>query len=323
MEEVNCLCLISGQWNSTVLCGETTIRLVPLLTTFAKLKRIYVGGLVTENWHGQDQLVRRSYFPGVCSSPENHRDLAKSFCYNLLGAFKTRLLPLDFDVKGGIVRNFVGSLGLCARSDKAGDGANMEGMCTICRDVCSYFPLQEVIVVQPHFCRCAKFIDVFEAASKRKGAREIFRKKSCVHLPNFVDERLKEFTIEEEEELRRRLADFGITSGVNETLYLTTSDINDLDRLIAVGYEPSSVPKERLYRELHLAIGHDGRREDVFAKSTFDALVARGFAFDEADVIILDERMEPALKDLPALIRGENHDDDDDDAELLDWTRLL
>ena len=36
--------------------------------------------------------------------------------------------------------------------------------------------------------------------------------------------------------------------------------------------------------------------------------VARGFALDEADLIVLDERMEPALKYLPALIRGENDD---------------
>ena len=53
-------------------------------------------------------------------------------------------------------------------------------------------------------------------------------------------------------------------------------------------------------------IGADDRQFDVYAKSTFDALVARGFAFDESDLIVLDERMEPALKDVPALIRGEN-----------------
>ena len=44
VEEVNCLSLISGWWRSTVLCRETTTRLVPLLTTFAKLKQIFVGG---------------------------------------------------------------------------------------------------------------------------------------------------------------------------------------------------------------------------------------------------------------------------------------
>ena len=55
-----------------------------------------------------------------------------------------------------------------------------------------------------------------------------------------------------------------------------------------------------------MQIGHDGRPFDVFAKSTFDALVARGFAFDEADLIVLDEKIEPALKDLSARIIGDS-----------------
>ena len=63
-------------------------------------------------------------------------------------------------------------------------------------------------------------------------------------------------------------------------------------------------------------IGTDDREDDVFAKTTFDALVARGFAIDEADVIVLDERMDPALKDLvPAFIRGERPRDAADDDE--------
>ena len=63
-------------------------------------------------------------------------------------------------------------------------------------------------------------------------------------------------------------------------------------------------------------IGTDDRKDDVFTKTTFDALVARGFAIDEADVIVLDERMEPALKDLvSAFIRGEYLDGDGDDDE--------
>ena len=66
------------------------------------------------------------------------------------------------------------------------------------------------------------------------------------------------------------------------------------------------VPDDILYDGIQ--IGRYGRQFDAFAKSTFDALVARGFALDEADIIVLDERMEPALKDLPALIRGETGD---------------
>ena len=81
-------------------------------------------------------------------------------------------------------------------------------------------------------------------------------------------------------------------------------DLDYLDRLIDVGFDPRAVSKESLYGGMY--IGYFGRHYDVYAKSTFDALVTRGFAFDEADLIVLDERTEPALKDLSTLIRGEN-----------------
>jgi len=157
----------------------------------------------------------------------------------------------------------------------------------------------------PRFSSCAEYIDVYEMVSKRKGARELFRKDSGRRLPNFVDDRLSDFAVEEEA-LRRRLADVGMTCDNKYTWYLRMADINELDRLIAVGYNPRSVSREVLYENLN--IGADDREDDIFAKSTFDALVARGFALDEADIIVLDERMEPALKDLPALIRGETGD---------------
>ena len=231
---------------------------------------------------------------------------------------KKYYLDKDIDIKGDIARRFVEALGLCARSfkrsDEAGDDNNSKGMCTTCKDVCSYFPLQDIIQY-PYFCECAEYIEVYEIASKRKGGREMFRKRSH-ELSFFVNESFAVFELkndksDEEEALRRRLADLGMSHEDKEIWYLRKSDLVDLDRRIAVGYNPRSVSKETLYEVLQ--IGRSGREFDVFAKSTVDALVARGFALDEADLIVLDERMEPGLKDLPALIRGERHDDDDDD----------
>ena len=103
-----------------------------------------------------------------------------------------------------------------------------------------------------------------------------------------------------EEALRRRLADLGMSCGYKCIYYLTMADINELDRMIAFGFDPGAVSKESLYEEL--MIGNDDRQCDVYAKSTIDALVARGFPFAEADLILLDERMESALKDLAARI---------------------
>jgi len=174
-------------------------------------------------------------------------------------------------------------------------------MCATCRDVCSYFPLLDVIN-EPYFCECAKDIEVFEAISTRNGAREVFKKESDDYLLPCLDRLLNEFIVGEEA-LSDRLEDLGMNGEEKGIWYLTMAGTNELDRLIAVGFDPRAVPKNILYD--FLSIGYDDRRFDVYAKSTFDALVARGFALDEADLIVLDERMEPALKDLPALIRGE------------------
>ena len=306
VEEMNCLCFFSGEFGSAVLCRDTTLRLVPLLVTFAKLKRIHIGGLITENWRGQEELVHRSYFPDFCSSPANHREMAKAFYHSLLAAFKARLIPQDLDIKANIgnIGHLVRLLRLCARSDDARDDTNSEGMCATCRDVCSYFPLDE-IVCNPYWCECAGHIEVVEAASKRKGSRKVFKKESDEFLSDFLSRRLSVFTIEEGA-LWHRLTDLGMSYDGDEDKgiwYLTMHDLSEIDRLMAFGFDPRAISEEILYEALE--IGNDGRPSDAFAKSTFDALVARGFAFDEADLIVLDERMEPALKDLPALIRGE------------------
>jgi len=300
VEEVNCLCLISGQWNRTVLCRDTTLRLVSLLAIFAKLKRIRVGGLVTDD----DGLVAddefRFYHPKTCSSPENHMDLVKRLCHSFLGAFKARMLPQALHAKGDIAELFFYS-DSCP-GDLTGD------MCTTCRDMCSCFPLQE-IVLHSDFCCCVNEFDLFETIAKRKGSREAFRDCSGVRLSDIlynclVDHILGITESKEEEALRRRLADRGVRHEWPHVRFLGASALVNLDRMIAVGFDPRAVSREELYENLN--IGADDRDDDIFAKSTFDALVARGFVLDEADLIVLDERMEPELKDLSARMLGDS-----------------
>ena len=94
--------------------------------------------------------------------------------------------------------------------------------------------------------------------------------------------------------MRRRLADLGVQR-YPCVRYLEKTVIDEIDRLIAIGCDPRAMSKED--RDEVLDVGRY-QNDRVFAKSTFDALVARGFALGEADLIVLDERMEPALKDL-------------------------
>ena len=84
--------------------------------------------------------------------------------------------------------------------------------------------------------------------------------------------------------------------------YLTVDALERLDDLIGAGFDPMSISREDLYSRFN--IGTERRTFDVFAKAAFDALVSRGFAFDENDVIVLDETKEPALSKIPELIRG-------------------
>ena len=122
----------------------------------------------------------------------------------------------------------------------------------------------------------------------------MFRQESDARLPFFVNDRFRAFS-GKGWALSHRLKGLGVTCHDKDIWYLTMADINDLDRMITVGLDPRAVSKERLYEVLN--IGANDRAGDVYAKSTFDALVARGFALDEADLIVLDERVEPALKD--------------------------
>ena len=297
VEEVNCLCLVSGEHESTVLCGDTTIRLVPLLTTFPKMKEVRIAGLVTEDaGNGQTQLVRRSYDPRYCSSPANHRDLAKVLCHSILGAFKGRLFHPALRSRGDIAELFLHSE-IC--QDRNGE----EVVCKICADVCACFPLKEILGPGYwHPCN-DNFLEVLEVIAKREGARDVLRKRSAefhsvISVFSYVV-LLENAESEEEEALRRRLADLGVQIDQIEppcVRYLTTDSLEYLDRLIAIGCDPSALSKEDLVEVLPVE-----RDDRVFAKSTFDALVARGFALDEADLIVLDERMEPALKDLSAV----------------------
>jgi hypothetical protein len=199
-----------------------------------------------------------------------------------------------------------------------GVDATGELYCETCKDVSLHFPLEEII--QPAegavWCPCANdVVDDFEKVGKRDGARALFRKYSAYyhdiilhvnlgqngfHLWNTETEddedlrrRIYGTESKEEEELRFRLADLGVSSNRPGVFYLDTGLLADIDRLIAIGCDPKAISKEELYSMMD--IGRDDRGCDTIAKTTFDALVARGFAFDEADLIVLDERIEPGL----------------------------
>ena len=134
----------------------------------------------------------------------------------------------------------------------------------------------------------------------------MMQKYACKYLvDNFLNDEMRYFKLEGYDpdiaELFLRLTEAGVGES-RRVQYLTFEDLKRLDNLIDVGFDPRSISQEDLYRGF--LIGSQRRKYDVFAKVTFDALVSRGFAFDENDVIVLDEKKEPVLSKLPELIPG-------------------
>ena len=258
------------------------------------------------------ELIRDTYFSRVCSSPDNHRDLFKALYLHLLGAFKARSLPRSITKVDGILGSMYSVAGLCS-------GGESEEMCESCKEICSYFPPHDIIE-HSYFSSCVEDIDVHETIAEREGARKIFRKQSSVEICRFLAPRLYGFGVgesnfcfinesnhheaKEQETLRQRLEDLGVAPEAQIVRYLQNSTLTLLDRMIAVGFDSSAVSKKDLYMATSI-VRDDKLFANVFAKSTFDALVARGFALDEDDVIVLDERTEPALKDPLEDIEGE------------------
>ena len=138
----------------------------------------------------------------------------------------------------------------------------------------------------------------------------MLRKYSGQYLiNNFLNDEMRYFELEgsdpDRAELLRRLSQAGICCKYEwqkrRAQYLTVEALKRLDDLIGAGFDPRSISQEDLYYRYN--IGAEMRTFDVFAKATFDALVSRGFAFDENDVIVLDETKEPVLSKIRAMIR--------------------
>lgn len=138
-------------------------------------------------------------------------------------------------------------------------------------------------------------VNSLEVIGKREGAKNIFqRQRSCKLLLLPVLQDLRSFNYDkhpyEGNLLRRNLSKVVCArhgfSDVPLVYFLPHATLAYLDRLISLGITPSAVRKWK-----NVDVG-----SRVIIKSTFDALVRRGFALDEEDFIVLDDTVEPALQ---------------------------
>ena len=321
VEDVNILCLVE-KGEISVLCAATSVRMAPVLTNFPKLKWVFAGG-----WN--DALPNARYGFSTFSnyrilySPPNsetnnsetnerrkQKDIFKDLMKSLLGPFQARMLSPSLALEG-LDRGFWEDF--CEELDE-----NV-GACAFCRNLISTLPLN-FLVDRPGMTQCFDEEEYYRMLRKRSNVKKAMDGVSAKRLLDTLlagrDPIIGYLYLEtenesdgDESELAVRLQGMGVTDELHEGIkvqYVDDRGMDELDRVISLGFDPKAISKADLYGEF--CIGQDDREYDVFAKCTFDALVSRGFAFDAKDLIVLDERSGPGLRRLPALIRRTGND---------------
>ena len=305
VEDVNCLCLLQSKVDSAgmayheiTLSEEVASKMLPFLGAFPRLENVDVGSYYyNDHW---EAIIRTYYEPDRCVSPKNHVEIMRSLVVGVLGAYKTRMFAKPLARIDGIA-DAVMFVRPCWEDD-------LDAPCLFCRDVCKYFPADDLL---PSFINgnvCLNYEEFYTLMAQRFSASDTFKEISANKLADIVCDIKKNFKFDyrenEAEELQAvidKMMKLGLGGDdIANISYLDRKDLARIDRFIKIGADPKNVSTTYLYNMLE--IGFKDRRNDVFAKGTFDALVARGFPLNKADFILLDERTEPGLGFIAARI---------------------
>ena len=314
VEEVNCFSLISTDSSDDrerPICAKTAARLVPFLVCIPNLQRVFAGGWRKRNERRFTQ--RRVYFyrDDYDAGDESGVNLTLfvSLVRTFLGAFQGRLFPYLEELSG--ISDAWDDIDIC-------DHTATDDICSGCKDICMYFPVKDLIEnadLEDFVTKCGKDpVRIYELIAQRPHPKELFRAASERKLFGVVlHSRLMRYTIRKNRKEGKKLLEKLRTQhdvdtdayGFHHVQFLKNAGLSQLDRMIDLGFDPRVIPKKEI--NIRFGIGGVGRYADVFAKSTVDALIARGFNLDPKELIILDEGTEPALKkELPDLIRKED-----------------
>ena len=296
VEEVGILCLFqplddtnaeTGP-NATKLgvCRETVDRIVPFLTTFAKLRIISFE-------YPEGRRYRKS-----------HNRLLRALMKNILGALKARVIPDSIESIDG--------LHVCMLAFQ--QYGKCPSKCSLCCDVCSYFPLGDIIdqdtgdVNVGCWYPCLDDSECYRILLQRPGGKEAIKElilsgdKLFHFLMNELGFHYLRTDTDEGKALKEKLEKLGAVSEEGELItipiqYMCQRGFNWLDGLIGLGFDPKFVSKSDIVDHVLSANEEGGREYRLIARSTFDFLVSRGFDFDEKDVNIFDEKDDPGLRE--------------------------
>lgn len=305
--EVNVLCLVSEmrdkvddeyEFGPDLISMDTVVRVVPFLSSFPNLKRVYLGGLSVWGRYAYNTEGDREV------SPYDHH-IFKTLVENLIGGFQSRSLPQHLEM-GGVLRDH--------QLDCVEIGGEVPDQpCQFCRRVLSSFPPH--LLAKPislDFGLCVPPIVSIRALLLRDGAEGLLRSRdgaemllSCLSavVPQFV---WTSSGSEVCEAFLKKMREQGSgTFGLDpkklsikwgrspKRLYdfLDLVKSSPLLQDVIKGIHPSSGFSETI---TVLGTKKHGAKP-IFARRIFDALLEAGLNLNARDYIIVDPEKEPAL----------------------------
>ena len=137
-EEVNVFCLVQGTGDidqygdeSIALSVETLESIPTFLTSFAKLKEAFLGGMALE----QGQMNPTTYFDSICTGPDNHEELFRNLAASIFAARKTGALGREVKVVG-LGLSIVNEVWPCSQGEP----------CQRCRKFIQYLPVDDLLL---------------------------------------------------------------------------------------------------------------------------------------------------------------------------------
>lgn len=305
VEEVNILCLLQGNGTFGVSGGEEyTIspgvvnRTMPLLLSFSKLQRSFLGGFLKNLLPGFENVrLRRDYSPVDCVGPENHEDVCLSLLNLFISASKTGALPNHLMLDG--------LLGCVQRIHPPNGPGRKTLKCEFCRDILTYFPLRTLVRKLPinregPFCLSKH--DTWSPVLHRPGIYEEMEEASEDALWNVLDKYSLYFWDypsnykRNDAAVERLMQRKGIKDG--EKVFVWDFSVYEIEFMLSLGFNPAQISRDRLMGRLSNRIGWNNEEEEDLAifncwtKSALEELKKLGFPVDCKSIPLIDEFFE-------------------------------
>ena len=185
------------------------------------------------------------------------------------------------------------------------------GPCSFGRNICAHFPIRDVYEASLFpFCPCSSQMELLELLGKRKESKKVFSDLSasyfvdllieCAFFVDVIYLDIDKFDVETRH-LLNRIAEAGVDISDESFKVTTLIDVVDdvrpvgfpdttkynfclIDRMIALGFDPKTMPKFFFYDELALNFSWGS----IIEETTLHSLISRGFPLDPDDFIVID-----------------------------------